>query len=123
MNQKQSDRQEIDGQQLRRRTNGCFRPPRKYQRKVQKQSGCQKPRYNLRPVNFPVKRVQFPAEMEGPENERNQTKDVKMHGARSVPAADKNEQTDEKIEKYYDSEEGLGGKRLHRRCREHWGSE
>src|ERR1700682_4905852 len=97
MNQKQSERQGVDGQQFRRRANGCFGPPREYQCKVEEQSRSQQARHNLRPVNFPVKRVQLSAEMERPENEGDQAKDVKMHGARSVPSADENEQADEPV--------------------------
>jgi hypothetical protein len=37
--------------------------------------------------------------MEGIQDEGNQTKHVKVHGARRVPAPDKNKQTDEQIEK------------------------
>src|SRR6267378_1492712 len=112
MNQEQNERQRVDRQQFRRRANGCFRPPGKYQRKVEKQSRRQQARHNLRPVNFPVKRVQFSAEMERPENEGNQAKNVKMHGARSVPAANEDEQADEKIEQPHDSQVVLGRKRL-----------
>src|SRR3989442_11075271 len=61
--------------------------------------------------------------MEGPENERDQAKNVKMHGARSVPSADKNEQADEEIEQSYDSEVVLGCKRLLGRRRENRGFE
>ncbi len=50
--------------------------------------------------------------MEGPENEGNQAKDVKMHGARSVPAANEDEQADEKIEQPHDSQVVLSRKRL-----------
>src|SRR6267378_721154 len=120
MNQEQNERQRVDRQQFRRRANGCFRPPGKYQRKVEKQSRRQQARHNLRPVNFPVKRVQFSAEMERPENEGNQAKNVKMHGARSVPAADENEQTDEQIEQAYDSQVVLGSQGLLGGRREEW---
>src|SRR5712692_11727443 len=50
--------------------------------------------------------------MEGPENERDQAEHVKMHGARSVPAADENEQTDKQIEQANDSQVILSRKRL-----------
>src|SRR6202158_153141 len=112
MNQKQSERQGVDGQQFRRRANGCFGPPRKYQCKVEEQSRSQQARDNLRPINFPVKRVQLSTEMERPENERDQAKDVKMHGARSVPSADENEQADEQVKQAYDAQVVLGRKGL-----------
>src|SRR5260370_34846637 len=50
--------------------------------------------------------------MEGPENEGNQAKDVKRHGARSVPGANEDEQADEKIEQPHDSQVVLSRKRL-----------
>ncbi len=58
--------------------------------------------------------------MERPENEGDQAKDVKMHRARSVPAADENEQADKKIEQAYDAQVILGRQRLFRRRCEEW---
>src|SRR5260370_6435123 len=112
MNQKQRERKGVDRQQFRRRTNRRFRPPRKYQRKVEKQSRCQKPRNNLRPINSPVKRVQLSAVMKRPKNEGYQTKNVKMYSAWRIPAPDENEQADEEIEESNDSEVVLGRQRL-----------
>src|SRR6266478_9470899 len=58
--------------------------------------------------------------MERPENEGDQAKDVKMHGAGGVPAADENEQADKQIEQAYDAQVILGRKRLFRRRCEEW---
>ncbi len=120
MNQKESERKGVDGQQFRSRTNACFRSAREYQRKVKQQRRSQQARYNLRPVNFPVKGVQLSAEMERPENEGDQAKNVKVHGARGVPAADKNEQADEQIKQAYDAKVILGCERLFRGRCEQW---
>src|SRR5437867_6591477 len=54
--------------------------------------------------------------MERPENERDQAKNVKVHGARSIPAADENEQANEQVQQADDSQvvfgrEGFFGRR------------
>src|SRR5207244_11667973 len=56
--------------------------------------------------------------MKRPENKRNQAKDVKVYGARSVPPADENEQADEKIKQTHDSQIVFGCEGLFRRRRE-----
>src|SRR5260370_30187405 len=112
MNQDQSERQAVNGKQFRRGVNGCFGSAREYQRKVKQQRRSEQARYHLRPVNFPIKGVQLSAEMERPENEGDQEKNVKVHGAWGVPAADENEQADEQIKQAYDSQVVLGCERL-----------
>src|SRR5260370_33920171 len=119
MNQDQSERQAVHGQQFRIRANGCIGSAREYQRKVKQQRRSEQARYHHRPVNFPIKGVQLSAEMERPENEGDQAKNVKVHGAWGVPAADENEQADEQIKQAYDSQVVLGCERLFGgRCKE-----
>src|SRR5260370_28498615 len=58
--------------------------------------------------------------MERPENEGDQEKNVKVHRARGIPAADENEQANEQIEQAYDSQVILGREGLFGRGGEDW---
>src|SRR5260370_18842894 len=58
--------------------------------------------------------------MKRPENEGDQAKDVKVHGARGVPAPYENEQANEQIEEAYDSQVILGCEGLFGRGGEDW---
>src|SRR5438132_5385957 len=90
---------------------------------MEQQCRHKKASHNLRPVNFPVKSVQLSAEMERPENKGNQAKHIKVHGARSVPPADENEQTDEQIKQANDAQIIFRGQGLFGRRREQGGLE
>src|SRR5437660_7679558 len=83
---------------------------------MEQQRRSQQARHNLRPVDFPVEDVQLSAEMERPENEGNQAKDIKVDRARSVPPANENEQANKQIKQAHDSQvvfgrEGFFGRR------------
>src|SRR5580704_10996407 len=66
---------------------------------MNQQSRLQKPRDGLRPIDGCVKGIQLPGVMKAVKDERHQTKNVKVNSARSVPAANENEQPNEDIEK------------------------
>src|SRR5215472_15906980 len=71
---------------------------------MHQQSSLQQQSNHVRPVNRPVKRIQFPAVMERVINERNEAENVKMHRSRSGPAFCKNEEPDEEIQNSEHSE-------------------
>src|SRR5258705_12704189 len=51
------------------------------------------------PIHFVVEGIELAAVLEGIQDEGNQAENVKMDGARGVPAAHENEKSDEKIQK------------------------
>src|SRR6266567_2582481 len=79
---------------------------------MEQQSRHQQARRDFRPINLPVEGVQLRAEVERPKNERSQAENIKVHGAGSVPAANKNEQADEEIQQTHDAKVILSGKRF-----------
>src|SRR5260370_30946220 len=58
--------------------------------------------------------------MERQENEGDEAKDVKMHGARTVPWGNENEQADEQVKQAHDAQVVLGRKGLLGRGCEEW---
>src|SRR5258708_14404619 len=55
--------------------------------------------HNARPIDFQIEGVQLAAKVERTNNKGNQAKNIKMHGARSVPPPRKDEQANEEIQK------------------------
>ncbi len=97
MNQQQRQRGAIDEPELRQQPPRRFRALRKYQREMQQQCGRQQQRGDLRPINLVVEGVQLAAVVERIKNKRNKAEDVEVDGARRIPPADKNKQTDEQV--------------------------
>src|ERR1051325_4708534 len=64
---------------------------------MQQQSRCKQSRHNPGPIHFVIKRIQFSAVVERAENERHETKDVKMDRARRIPSLPQNKKSDEEI--------------------------
>src|SRR5277367_2872984 len=103
MHEQNGERREINKTELGKRPRGPFRALRKNQGKMQQQSRHQDLRHDLDPINLVVESVQLAAVMEHEENEGDQAENVKVHGARCVPPARKNEQSDEEIDQAYDA--------------------
>src|SRR5580658_7890116 len=76
---------------------------------MQQQSRHQHLRQNFDPMNLVVKSVQLPTVVKGEENEGHKTENVEMYGARRIPAARKDEKTDEKIDQAEDPRIILNG--------------
>src|SRR5215472_18129985 len=79
---------------------------------MKQQSGNEHARYDLRPVDFPVERVQLAAEVKRPENEGSQAENVKVYGPRGIPTARKNEESNEEIQQADNAKIIFRGKRL-----------
>src|SRR5258708_2898553 len=71
---------------------------REGQDKVQKQRWLQQPGRNVAPVDDPVKLVQFPGELEGVKDERNQAEDVEVCGTRRWPASQQDVKPDAQVD-------------------------
>ena len=92
---KQSGRDAVERGELGPERAAAFR---KDQGEMDEQRGLDEPGGRVAPVDDPVEGIQFAAVVEAVKNERNQTENIEMDGAGRVPAADENEQADEKIE-------------------------
>ena len=103
MEEQQQERRPIYQAQLRGRSGRSFSALRENQREVQQQRRGQHQRRDLRPIDFVVEGVQFAAVVERIEDERHKAEDEEMHGARSVPSFNENEQTDEEVEQSYNT--------------------
>src|ERR1700740_391286 len=113
--------QQQDGKRDRIRK-GQFRPDpsaafRKHEREMHQQSGLQKQRHYVGPVNRFIKRIQLAAVMEAIKNERNKAENIEMNGPGRVPAARKNKKPDEEIKQRGKPEVVLDRRRVFlRRC-------
>jgi hypothetical protein len=71
---------------------------------MKEQRGGKQSGHNAGPVDLQIESVELSAVMKRIEDERDQTKDVEVHGAWRVPPANKDEQPDEQIEQTDDAE-------------------
>ncbi len=99
VNRKQRQRRQINPRELRQGFSGSFRSFWKDQRKMQQQRRSEQTCYDARPIDFQIEGVQLAAKVERTNNKGNQAKNIKMHGARSVPPPRKDEQANEEIQK------------------------
>src|SRR5579859_1303189 len=88
----------INQGELGKGTDTAFGPLRKNQSEMEKQGGSEKTGYDAGPIYLVVESVQFAGVLEGIKDERDQAENIKVDGARSIPAANKNEKAYEKIE-------------------------
>src|SRR6202022_4698627 len=71
---------------------------REGQDEMQEQRGLEQPGRNVAPVDGPVKLVQFSAEFEGVENERDQAEHIEVRGTRRRPASQQDIKADAQVD-------------------------
>src|SRR6266446_7474793 len=81
---------------------------------MKKQRGSKQAGHDLRPIHFPVKGVQLSAVVERPADERDEAKDVKVHGTRGIPPPSEDEKSDEQEQQAHDAQIIFRGERLFR---------
>ena len=101
MEREEESRDAIDGENLRAHVSATLG---KNHREMDEQGGLKQPGHDVAPINHPVEWIQFAAVVERIQNEGEQTENIKMYGARRIPALDENEHPDEEIEKAGDAE-------------------
>jgi len=116
--QKQKGRP-VNESELREFLERALRALREYQSEVQKQRRRQQPRHHARPVDFVVEIVQLPAVVEAVEDERHQAENVKVNGARRIPAANEDKDSDEEIDQPDDAKVIFRGERFGGRGNDH----
>src|SRR5712664_4118549 len=82
------------------------------QGEMEQQGRCEEACHDLRPIDFPVKSVKLSAVVEGPTDEGNQTKDIKVHGTRGIPPPNEDEKSDEQEQQAHDAQIVFRGERL-----------
>ncbi len=97
MDQENRERRKIDEAELGKPPAWAFRAFRENQSEMQQQSRGEQLRQDFDPIDLVIESIQLPAVMERIENERHQAKNVEVHRARRIPAACKNEKSDEEI--------------------------
>src|SRR5208282_5433511 len=98
MDEKNRQRGKINNTELRKRPAGSFGAFREDQSEMQQQCRHHHLRQDFDPIDFVIEGVQLSAVVEREENERDEAENIKVHGARRVPAARKNEKADEEID-------------------------
>src|SRR5215472_10934032 len=98
MRQQQQQRRTIDKSELGKVLEQTLCPLGEHQREMQQERWGKQPCHNAGPIDFIIERIELSAVVKAVENERHQAEDVEVNGARRVPPADENKNSNEKVD-------------------------